>query len=71
MTVLGWIRDFISTYYSKAKVIQIVDFYHVEEHIATFSQVTISDEKRADWIENMAQMLLERQFDDVIEEITL
>ncbi len=62
-----WIRDFISTYYAKA--IQIIDYYHVREHICTFAQGAISDKERPDWIENTSQMLLESKLDDVLEEI--
>jgi hypothetical protein len=63
-----WIKDFISTFYPKA--IQIIDFYHVKEHIGDFAKIAfINKEKRSEWIENMAELLLDSDLDTIIDEI--
>lgn len=49
---------------------QIVDYYHSKEHLCEFAKLYFRDEKeRHRWIDAMAQTMLDKGIDPVIEEI--
>jgi hypothetical protein len=63
-----WIRDYISDFYPQA--IQIIDFYHVKEHIAKFAKISkIEANKRTGWIEDISKLLLDSDLESVIAQI--
>jgi hypothetical protein len=62
-----WIKDFFQTYYPKAT--QILDIYHVKEHIADFATLAIDEKQRKQWLENQYQKLIDSQSDAIIETV--
>lgn len=62
-----WIKDFFQTFYPKAT--QILDIYHVKEHIADFAILAIDEKQRKQWLENQYQKLINSQSDDIIETV--
>jgi hypothetical protein len=60
-----WIWNLVSRYYPNA--IQIVDWYHAEEHLKRVAASAFADpEKRARWLEAVTQTLWEGQVEQVI-----
>jgi hypothetical protein len=60
-----WIWNLVSRYYPNA--IQIVDWYHAEEHLERVAALAFADpEKRARWLEAVTQALWEGQVEQVI-----
>ena len=60
-----WIWNLVTYYYPKAK--QIVDWYHVEEHLEIVATAAFSDlTQRATWLEETTQALWEGQVEDVV-----
>ncbi len=60
-----WIWNLFSRYYPNA--IQIVDWYHAEEHLEGVAAAAFADpEARANWLENVVQALWEGQVEMVI-----
>jgi hypothetical protein len=62
-----WIKDFFQTFYPKAT--QILDIYHVKEHIADFATLAIDENQRKQWLENQYQKLIESHSDIIIETV--
>jgi hypothetical protein len=62
-----WIKDFFQTYYPKAT--QILDIYHVKEHIADFATHAIDENQRKQWLDNQYQNLIDSQSDMIIEDV--
>lgn len=63
-----WIKNWISENYPEAT--QILDLYHVKEHLAEFAKLVVSDETaRQKWLEGQANQLLEGHFDPVLQAI--
>lgn len=61
-----WIWNLVSRYYSDA--VQIVDWYHAEEHLETVAAAAFSDPKaRAVWLEDVVQALWEGQVERVVD----
>lgn len=61
-----WIKNWISEHYPQA--VQILDFYHVKEHLAEFAELVYPDAaKRRKWLEVQADRLLEGDFQAVIQ----
>jgi hypothetical protein len=64
----AWIHRWQSDIYPHAT--QILDYYHVCEHMAAFAQVAIPDEKRRrDWLTERKNELLDSRLDKVIKQI--
>ncbi|MDR1130115.1 MAG: hypothetical protein LBK96_03955 [Prevotellaceae bacterium] len=64
----SWIHRWQSDIYPHAT--QILDYYHVCEHMAAFAQVAIPDEKRRkDWLTERKSELLDSQPEKVIKQI--
>ncbi len=60
-----WIWNLVSHYYPNA--VQIVDWYHAEEHLETLACVAFSDpQARANWLENTKQLLWDGLVEQVI-----
>lgn len=60
-----WIWNLVSHYYPNA--VQIVDWYHAEEHLETLAGVAFSDpQARANWLENAKQLLWDGLVEQVI-----
>jgi hypothetical protein len=63
-----WIHKWQTDIYPNAT--QILDYYHVCEHMAAFAQMAISDEKRRkDWLNERKSELLDSQFEKVVKQI--
>jgi hypothetical protein len=63
-----WIRDFVSTHYPDA--VQILDFYHVKEHLGEWAASAFSEQhKRSEWVERMAGLLLESDWQTVLDQV--
>lgn len=63
-----WIRNWISENYPKAR--QILDFYHVKEHLSRFAEQAQPDVyKRRQWLEQQADQLLDGQVKTVIQNV--
>lgn len=63
-----WIRDFVSAHYPSA--VQILDFYHAKEHLGEFAKLAFADSRVcSEWVERMADLLLESEWRAVIEQI--
>lgn len=63
-----WIGNFQSECYSKSQ--QVLDFYHVSEHLWSFGKQAIKgDKKTSVWVNNLCNMLLESKLDFVLSEI--
>jgi hypothetical protein len=63
-----WIHNWQTEKYPKAT--QILDYYHVCEHLATFAKAVITDDfKRSCWLKDRKDELLESQSDKVIKHI--
>jgi len=61
----GWIWNLVSRYYPHA--IQIVDWYHAEEHLeAVASAAFPQDPDRSNWLEGVTQALWDGQVEQVI-----
>lgn len=61
-----WIKNWISEHYPQA--VQILDFYHVKEHLTEFAELVYPDAaKRRKWLEVQADRLLEGDFQAVIQ----
>lgn len=64
-----WIRDFVSAHYPDA--VQILDFYHVKEHLGEFAALARSDPQQcSEWVERMAGLLLESDWQTVGEQVS-
>jgi len=60
-----WIWNLVSRYYPNA--VQIVDWYHAEEHLETVAAVAFTDpQERPRWLEDVTQALWEGQVEQVI-----
>ncbi len=60
-----WIWNLVSHYYRQA--IQIVDWFHAEEHLEALATAAFSTPaERADWLERITQNLWDGQVEDVI-----
>lgn len=60
-----WIWNLVAHYYAHA--IQIVDWYHAEEHLEGVAMAAFTDlQERARWLEAVTQSLWEGQVEDVI-----
>ena len=60
-----WIWNLVSRYYPKA--IQIVDWYHAEEHLELVAALAFSDpQERSRWLEDVTQALWDGQVEQVI-----
>jgi hypothetical protein len=60
-----WIWNLVSRYYPHA--IQIVDWYHAEEHLEIVAAVALADpQERSCWLEGVSQALWEGQVEQVI-----
>lgn len=63
-----WIKNWISGNYPEAT--QILDFYHVKEHLARFAELAQTDAiKRRKWLETQADYLLNGDFEKVIQSV--
>jgi hypothetical protein len=61
-----WIWNLVSRYYPNA--VQIVDWYHAEEHLEKVAAVAFSDlQARSNWLEDVVQTLWEGQVEQVIQ----
>jgi len=60
-----WIWNLVSRYYPNA--VQIVDWYHAEEHLEKVAAVAFPDpQTRSNWLEEVVQALWEGQVEQVI-----
>ena len=60
-----WIWNLVSRYYANA--VQIVDWYHAEEHLETIAAAAFLDpQERSCWLEEVVQALWEGQVERVI-----
>lgn len=60
-----WIWNLVSKYYPKA--IQIVDWYHAEEHLELVAALAFTDpQERSRWLEDVTQALWDGQVEQVI-----
>ena len=60
-----WIWNLVSRYYPNA--VQIVDWYHAEEHLETVAAAAFADpQERSRWLEDVTQSLWEGQVELVI-----
>lgn len=63
-----WIKNWIGENYPKAT--QILDFYHVKEHLARFAEsAQIEATKRRGWLEEQAERLLNGDLEQVLQSI--
>jgi len=63
-----WIRNWISEHYPDA--LQILDFFHVKEHLAHFAQCAQPEaDKREAWLDEQAERLKQGRLDEVIAEV--
>lgn len=63
-----WIRDFVSANYPDA--VQILDFYHVKEHLGEWATSALADpQRRSEWVERMAGLLLESDWQTVLDQV--
>lgn len=62
-----WIKDFFQSFYPQAT--QILDIYHVKEHIAEFANLVLDKKQRGQWLEEQYQKLINSQSDGIIEAI--
>jgi len=63
-----WIKNWISEHYPQA--VQILDFYHVKEHLAEFAELVQPDAtKRRKWLEEQADRLLGGDLKTVVDGI--
>lgn len=62
-----WIKDFFQSFYPKAT--QILDIYHVKEHIAEFATLAVDKKQRQQWLEIQYQKLVDSQSDELIEAV--
>lgn len=63
-----WIKNWISEHYPRA--VQILDFYHVKEHLAEFAEFIHPDAiKRRTWLEQQADRLLRGDLETVVDSI--
>jgi hypothetical protein len=63
-----WIKNWISEHYPQA--MQILDFYHVKEHLAKFAELVHPDAiKRRKWLEQQADRLLSGDLGMVVDNI--
>lgn len=61
-----WIWNLVQTHFPQA--IQIVDWYHAEEHLETVAQAAFSDpEQQQAWLDPLRQALWEGQVEEVIQ----
>lgn len=61
-----WIWNLVSRYYPNA--VQIVDWYHAEEHLEKVAAVAFPDlQARSNWLEEVVQALWEGQAEQVIQ----
>jgi hypothetical protein len=61
-----WIWNLVGKYYPNA--IQILDWFHAEEHLETVAEAAFTDlAKRAAWLEPVTQALWDGQVEDVIQ----
>jgi hypothetical protein len=61
-----WIWNLVARYYPKA--VQIVDWFHAEEHLEKLAAAAFPDpQARANWLEGAAQALWEGQVEQVIQ----
>jgi hypothetical protein len=61
-----WIWNLVSRYYPNA--VQIVDWYHAEEHLERLAAVAFPDlQARSSWLEDAVQALWEGQVEQVIQ----
>jgi len=61
----GWIWNLVSRYFPHA--VQIVDWYHAEEHLETVANAAFpQDPHRSNWLEGVTQALWEGQVEEVI-----
>jgi hypothetical protein len=60
-----WIWNLVSRYYPRA--VQIVDWYHAEEHLETVAAAAFADpQERSCWLEDVTQALWEGRVEQVI-----
>src|SRR4030067_1047276 len=60
-----WIWNLVSRYYPKA--VQIVDWYHAEEHLEMVAAAAFTNpQERSRWLEDVTQALWEGQLEPVI-----
>jgi hypothetical protein len=60
-----WIKNWINEHYPQA--VQILDFYHVKEHLAEFAELVHPDAvKRRKWLEQQADRLLSGNLEAVL-----
>lgn len=60
-----WIKNWMDANYPKA--VQILDFYHVKEHLGQFAKLVMANPKeRTDWVEQQADHLKNGAFDSVV-----
>lgn len=63
-----WIKNWISTHYPQA--VQILDFFHVKEHLAEFAELVHPDAvKRRKWLEQQADRLVSGNLQTVLDSI--
>lgn len=63
-----WINNWINAEYPQAT--QILDFYHAKEHLGEFAALYFKDKpQRSQWIEQLAEELLEKGIEQVIKSI--
>jgi hypothetical protein len=61
----GWIWNLVSRYFPNA--VQIVDWYHAEEHLETVANAAFLQEpQRTHWLEGVTQALWDGQVEEVI-----
>lgn len=61
-----WIWNLVSRYYAHA--VQIVDWYHAEEHLETVAAAAFPDpQQRSRWLEDVVQALWEGQVERVVD----
>lgn len=63
-----WIKNWVTETYPKAT--QILDWYHCKEHLCQFAEIYFEDQlQRSKWVNKQADLLLESQTGQVIQNI--